>query len=205
MRHDFFKNSFFPFTVIEWNKIDKNIPKSESLNIFIKSILKFIRPSQDRVYNCHNAKGIKLLTRLRVGRSHLCEHKFKHSFQYTLNPMCNYGEDIETTFHYLLLCPDHLHEMKTLLNTVSCIVPNIFDWNNDQLTEILLYGKEDNINNTRILDATINYLIKTKRFNAELFWYTPDVMVLTMMLHLKSKFLFTFFCFVLIVFISLFF
>ena len=127
VRHDFFKNSFFPFTVIEWNKIDKNIPKSESLNIFIKSILKFIRPSQDRVYNCHNAKGIKLLTRLRVGRSHLCEHKFKHSFQYTLNPMCNYGEDIETTFHYLLLCPDHLHEMKTLLNTVSCIVPNIFD------------------------------------------------------------------------------
>ena len=24
VRHDFFKNSFFPSTVIEWNKIDKN-------------------------------------------------------------------------------------------------------------------------------------------------------------------------------------
>ena len=171
VRHDFFKNSFFPFTVIEWNKIDKNIPKSESLNIFIKSILKFIRPSQDRVYNCHNAKGIKLLTRLRVGLSHLCEHKFKHSFQDTLNPICNCGKDIETTSHYLLHCLDCLHERKPLLNTISCIVLNIFDFNNDQLTEILLYGKEDldNINNTSILDATINYLIETKRFNAELF------------------------------------
>ena len=57
------------------------------------------------------------------------------------------------------------------MNTVSCIVPNIFDFNNDQLTEILLYGKEDlvNIDNKSILDATINYLIETKRFNAELF------------------------------------
>ena len=171
MTHYFFKNSFFPSTVIEWNKIDKNIRKSESLNIFKKSILEFIRPSQNRVYNCHNPKGIKLLTRLRVGLSHLREHKFKHSFQDTLNPICNCGEDIETTSHYLLHCPDYLHERKTLLNTVSCIVPNIFDFNNDQLTEILLYGKEDldNINNTSILDATINYLIETKRFNAELF------------------------------------
>ena len=47
----------------------------------------------------------------------------------------------------------------TLLNTVRCIIPNIFYFNNDQLTEILLYGKEDldYINNTSILDTTINY------------------------------------------------
>ena len=141
VRHDFFKNSFFPSTVIEWNKIDKNIRKSERLNIFKKSILKFIRPSQNRVYNCHNPKEIKLLTRLRVGLSHLREHKFRHSFQDTLNPICTCGEDIEAKSHYLLHCPDYLEERKTLLNTVSCIVSNIFDFNNDQLTEILLYGK----------------------------------------------------------------
>ena len=29
------------------------------------------------------------------------------------------------------------------MNTVSCIVLNIFDFDNDQPTEILLYGKED--------------------------------------------------------------
>ena len=111
----------------------------------------------------------------------LCTHILRVHFSFgnnyrellltNLNPICNCGEDIETTSHYLLHCPDYLHERKTLLNTVSCIVPNIFDFNNDQLTEILLYGKEDldNINNTSILDATINCLIETKRFNAELF------------------------------------
>ena len=58
-----------------------------------------------------------------------------------------------------------------LLNTVSCIVLNISDLNNFQLTDILLYGKEDldSINNTSILDATINYLIETKKFDAQLF------------------------------------
>ena len=104
---------------------------------------------------------------MRVGLSHLREHKFKHIFQDTLNPICNCGEDIETTSHYLLHCPDYLYERKTLLKTVSCIVPNIFNFNNDQLTEIHLHGKEDlnNINNTSIFNGTINYLIETKRFN----------------------------------------
>ena len=142
-----------------------------------------------------------------VDLSHLCEHRFKNSFQYTLNLICNCSKDIETTSHDLLHCPDYLHERKTLLNTVSCIVPNIFDFNNDQLTEILLYGKEDldNINNTSILDATINYLIETERFNAELFWWTPDVVALTLILHLKFKLFFIFFFDLFLVFSSFYF
>ena len=106
-----------------------------------------------------------------VGLGHLREHKCKHSFQDTLNLICNCGKDIQTTTYYLLHCPDYLQERMILLITVSCIVPNIFDFNNDQLIEILLYGKEDldNINNAIILDGTINYLMKTKRFDAQLF------------------------------------
>ena len=58
----------------------------------------------------------------------------------------------------------------TLFNAVICIVSNISDFNDDQLTEIFLYGKEDfkNVNDTRILDVTINYLIETKIFNAKI-------------------------------------
>ena len=69
---------------------------------------------------------------------------------------------------------------------------------------MLLYGKEDldNINNTSILNATINYLIETKRFNAERFLWTPDVMALTMMLHLKFNFLFIFFFDLFLLFLS---
>ena len=100
--------------------------------------------------------------------------------------------------HYLLHCSYDLQERKTLLNTVSYVVPNVSDFHNAQLTEIFLYGNEDldNINNTSILDVTINYSIETKRFDARLFWYSPDSMALTWILILKFMFLFFFlFCF----------
>ena len=85
--NNFFQNSFFPFAVIEWNKLDLNIRKSETLNIFKKTLLNFIHPSGSTVFNCHNPKGVKFLTRLRLSLSHFREHKFKHSVQDTLNPV----------------------------------------------------------------------------------------------------------------------
>ena len=32
IKHEYFRNSFFPFTVIEWNKLDNNIQNSESVS-----------------------------------------------------------------------------------------------------------------------------------------------------------------------------
>ena len=37
--------------------------------------------------------GLKFLTRIRLGLSHLRDHKFKHSFQDTLNPICSCRND----------------------------------------------------------------------------------------------------------------
>ena len=104
LKHNCFKNSSFPSTVIEWNKLDLNIRNSESLTSFKGNILKFIRHSENNVFVCSNLKGIQLLTRVRLGLSHLREHKFKHNFQDTINPTWNYGEGIETSCHYLLHC-----------------------------------------------------------------------------------------------------
>ena len=62
VKHEYFRNSFFPSTVIEWNKLDNNIRNSESVSAFKKQILKFIRPSPNSTFNVHNPHGIKLLT-----------------------------------------------------------------------------------------------------------------------------------------------
>ena len=70
-KHNFFKNYFFPSTVIEWSKLDPNLRSTASLNVFKKKyLLKFIRPSPNSIFNCCNCKGIKYLTRLRLGLSH---------------------------------------------------------------------------------------------------------------------------------------
>ena len=84
VKHEYFQNSFFPCTVIEWNKLDNNIRNSESVSAFKKQILQFVRPSPNSAYNVHNSHGVKLLTRLQVGLIHLREHKFRHNFQDSL-------------------------------------------------------------------------------------------------------------------------
>ena len=78
-KHIFFINSIFPSTVIEWNNLDLKIRNSKTFSAFKKSILKFIRPSSNSNFNFHSPKGIKLITRLRLGLSHVREHKFRHN------------------------------------------------------------------------------------------------------------------------------
>ena len=39
-----------------------------------------------------------------LGLRRLREHKFKHSFQDTLNPRFSCGSDVETTEHFILYC-----------------------------------------------------------------------------------------------------
>ena len=140
VKHNFFQNSFFPSAVIEWNKLDLNIRNSESLNIFNKTLLNLIRSSRRNVFNCHNPKGVKLLTRSRLGLSHLREHKFKLSFRDSLNSICSCGNDIETSAHFLLRCPNFSIERSTFLNIIGSIDRNILARGDPQVTETLLYG-----------------------------------------------------------------
>ena len=76
-RHIFFKkNSFFLSPILEWNNLDQNIRNSSSLNTFRNSILRFITPSVNSIFNCH----------------------------YPKNPICNYGSSptYNTEEHILL-------------------------------------------------------------------------------------------------------
>ena len=171
IRHTFLKNPFLPSTIIEWNKLDRNIRNSSSFNIFRKSILKFIRPSANSFFDCRNPKGIKFITRLRLGLSHLREHKFKHSFQDSLNPFCSCGLDIESTAHFLFHCPRYNTERRTLLSAIENIDNNLLDLCEPVLIKTLLSGSNsfDAIANTNVLNATIEYVLSTKRFEEPLF------------------------------------
>ena len=87
-RTEVFKYSYFPATIMEWNKRDVTHRKSESLPYFRNALLKIGWPTSKPIYNSHNPIDLKLLTRLRLGLSHLNEHKFKHNFQDCKNLLC---------------------------------------------------------------------------------------------------------------------
>ena len=167
VKHQFFKNSYFPPTIIEWNKLDSNIRNSETLKIFKSKILQFIRPTGNSIFSCQNPIGVKLHTRLRLGPSHLHEHKFNHDFQDILNPFCSCGKEVETTFHFLLSCPKYSDERLTLLSKIRNIDPNILENTNSQITQLFSYGDKNFTASTNfvILSSTIEYILATKTFD----------------------------------------
>ena len=76
----------------------------------------------------------------------------------------------QTTIYYLLHCPDYLDEKRTLLDNLQSIGENIDDKNDSQISELLLFGVSSNndASNTLILNATIQYIFTTKRFDVPL-------------------------------------
>ena len=170
VKHIIFKNSLFPSSVIDWNNLDKSIRSSESLNLFKKSILQFKRRTPNKALNCHNLIGIKLITRLRLGLSHLRDHKFKHSFLDCFNPICYCGQDIETTVHYLIHCPIFSDERSIFFNNIQSIDENVLIRSDPKISDTLLIGISsfNDTRNTSILNTTVYYILSTKRFDVPL-------------------------------------
>ena len=54
--------------------------------------------------NLNDSNGIKLLTRLWLNFSHMCDPKFRHNFKDVLNPFCICSIETETTLPFFLLC-----------------------------------------------------------------------------------------------------
>ena len=98
-RNNCFKNSFLTSTISEWNNVYCKIRNSGGLWIFKKNLLNFRWPFANSIFNIHNPNGIKVLKILRLDLSHLRDHKFRHCFQDTLNPLCDCGNDTETITH----------------------------------------------------------------------------------------------------------
>ena len=132
--------------------------------------MEFIRPSPNSTHNCFNKKGIKHITRVRLGLSHLRVKKFKSGFLDSLNPISSCGLDAETICHYLLHCPKFTNERSILMNTVSTINENSLTSRDASIVKLLLNGDEslDLETNTLILNATVNFIFSSKRFDGPL-------------------------------------
>ena len=71
---------------------------------------------------------------------HLRQHKFKHGFQDTLNPLCSCGNDVESTEHFLLRCPKFVNERHTLLSSLGIFNCSLLENTSKVLTQTLLFG-----------------------------------------------------------------
>ena len=118
-RTDLFKYSFFLYTVVEWNKLDVIVRNAKSFLIFKNLLLKIGRLIQNSIFKIHDPLGIKLLTRLRLGLSHLNKHRFRHNFQDCLNLLCSCSLEVESSIHFFLHCQHFIQSLQTLLDSVK--------------------------------------------------------------------------------------
>ena len=103
-RTKIFESSFFPHYAEAWGNLSKELRNINSINAFKTSILNFLRPRENSVFEVYHINGVKLLTCLRLGFSHLNEHKFRYNFHDIINPMSSYHQEPKTTLHCLLHC-----------------------------------------------------------------------------------------------------
>ena len=171
-RTEQYKNSFFPFCCSQWNLLDSHLREMPSIVSFKNALTRFYRPVSSMVYNVHHPKGIIQLNRLRVGFSHLKDHKFRHNFQDTIDPFCNCSTNaIETTEHYLLQCSDYSTQRSTLFDDLNKASINVLPYNAACLTRTLLFGNSSlsNSDNHTVITLVINYILQTRRFDRPLF------------------------------------
>ena len=111
------------------------------------------------------------MTRLRLNFSHLNEHKFRHGFKDTIDPMCKSGLETETTIHFLLRCRLYSTIRTEVLNDIYTVAPFLKNYPDEKLLNILLYGSQyfSVKTNQSILKSTINFLKSSECFDNTLF------------------------------------
>ena len=89
--------------------------------------------------------GVCRLTQLRLGLSPLREHRFRHNFLDTTDPMCLSNDGIEVS-QFMLLCQEYTIHRTVLLGTITPICASYgFDssmLNDQELLALLLYGND---------------------------------------------------------------
>ena len=98
-------------------------------------------PFPNRTFSSNKTRGIKLLSRLRLGLSHLRDQKFKLSFQDTLNYFCSCGKgEVETNSHSLLHCSNCSQKQLDFLNIIENIDKSILQQSDSKFTNVLLFS-----------------------------------------------------------------
>ena len=162
-KHEYYKKSFIPSVVKEWNSLPGYIRgirsvdaiRSEMNKNFIKSV-----PS----YYYYGPRKLSILhTQLRLRCSNLNSDKFRIGICDTSK--CARCDDDETPNHYLLECFDNLiHRIKMLDYVTNVLLSNNLP---DVINvEMLLTGipSISNTDNEKIFQAVQNFIEDSKRF-----------------------------------------
>ena len=123
------------------------------------------------MFGIFNPLRLKLITRLRLGLSHLNEHKFNHNFNNCINPLCNCSLDIESIVHFFLHCNYYNSARISILNDLNSVDRALLNLSHLSLVNVLHYSGPyfDDSENAFTLNSSIKYILISERFSGRLF------------------------------------
>ena len=127
-----------------------------------------MEPPRHKPFSRGDKLGNSLLTKKRVGRSFLNEHKFKIGQSESPECLCHFKT--ESPQHYFLDCFLYLPERQTLFTLIEHYVPNFTNGTKKKKLDLILRGiNVDNPDllslNTTLTKAVQNFIAKTNRFS----------------------------------------
>ena len=162
-----FKNSFFPHTALQWNSLPKTV-QCKNLFDFKEFINKEMKPPKFKHFGRGSKISNSLLTKIRVGRSNLNQHKFTIGLADSPECLCHFRE--ESPSHFFLDCFLYLPERQTLFDLVEHYIPKFKNLTKSRKLDIIMRGidieNKDFIHlNTTLTIAVQNFIMHTKRFS----------------------------------------
>ena len=162
-----FKNSFFPHISTLWNSLPKHV-QGKNLYEFKEYTKLEMKPPRYKHFARGNKINNQLLTKIRVGRSDLNQHKFVIGL--SDSPQCECFHKEESPLHYFIDCFLYLPERQILFSQIEHYIPNFPNLTKKKKLEIILRGIDiDNDDfvqlNTTLTYAVQNFIQHSKRFS----------------------------------------
>ena len=162
-----FKKSFFPHTTQLWNNLPRNV-RCKSVFDFKEHINKELKPPRYKHFARGNKISNSILTKIRVGRSDLKQHKF--TIGLVDSPQCDCHFREESPSHYFLDCFLYSSERQVLFDLFEHYIPNFKTFTKQKKLEIILRGinieNDDFLStNTSLTIIVQNYITHSNRFS----------------------------------------
>ena len=162
-----FQNSFFPYISKLWNNLD-TCTKTLPLVDFKLKLKNMLKPNKIKHFDKGSKNGNTLLTRIRLDRSDLNQHKY--SIGKSDSPECVCHAKQESSYHFMIDCFLYDCERQILFDSVEYFIKNFRKLGKRKRFEILTIGinidnPDYHYTNYNITLAVQKFIFSTKRFS----------------------------------------
>ena len=117
-------------------------------DLFLNTLLSFIRPVQTKAFNVNDSTRIKLIKRLQLLRSNLGDYKFRNGFKDAMGSIRPFSIETETTTRCFVCCYVYNVNKSTIMNDLNDVGSSF------SILNYLLLHSNDKLMTRRAVDSS---------------------------------------------------